>query len=123
MDSGVRRLYKSARPLSNRIIMLRFFARIAGFLILAAGFAAMVIDGTRSIAGQTLVLTPFGDLFRAKLPLIQQAIVQNLHPLLWDPIATALLRLPVWGVLALAGGLLIWMARRRRPVIGYTSRP
>ena len=103
--------------------MLRFLARIAGFLVLAAGFAAMVIDGTRSIAAQAVVLTPFGDLFRAKLPVIQQAIVQNVHPLLWDPVATGLFRLPVWTVLAIGGGLLIWMARRRRPMIGYSSRP
>ena len=103
--------------------MFRFLARIAGFLILAAGFAAMVIDGTRSIAGSALILTPFGDLFRTKVPVLQQAIVQNIHPLLWDPVATGLLRLPVWIVLAVGGGLLIWMARRRRPVIGFSSRP
>ena len=123
MDSGVRTVYKSAHHHPTRIIMLRFLARIAGFIVLAAGFAAMVIDGTRSIAGQTIVLTPFGDLFRAKLPVIQQAIVQNVHPLLWDPIATALLRLPIWSVLALGGGALIWLARRRRPTIGFSSRP
>jgi hypothetical protein len=103
--------------------MLRFLARIAGFIVLAAGFAALVIDGTRSIAGHTLMLTPFGALFSGKLPALQQALVQNIHPLLWDPVTTGLLRLPVWIVLAIGGGFLIWIARRRRPMIGYSSRP
>jgi hypothetical protein len=42
---------------------------------------------------------------------------------LWDPVATGVLRLPVWVVLAAGGGFLIWIARRRRPMIGYSSRP
>jgi hypothetical protein len=103
--------------------MFRLLARIAGFLVLAAGFAALVIDGTRSIAGHEIILTPFGDLLRTRLPALQQAIVQNIHPLLWDPVTTGLLRLPVWLVLAAAGGLLLWVARRRAPAIGYSSRP
>jgi hypothetical protein len=103
--------------------MLRFLFRIAGLLTLAAGFVALVVDGTRSIAAGTLLLTPFGELLTSKLPVIQQAVVRNVHPLLWDPVATGLLRLPIWLVLALGGLFLLWVTRRRAPIIGYTSRP
>ena len=103
--------------------MLRFVLRLAGLFTLAAGFAALVIDGTRSIAAGALLLTPFGELLKSRLPTLQQVIGHDLHPLLWDPVATGLLRLPVWVVLAAGGALLLWMARRRAPVIGYTSRP
>jgi len=103
--------------------MFRFLARIAGLLALAAGFAALIIDGTRSIAAHAVVLTPFGDLLRNRIPDLQQSIVRNIHPLLWDPVTVDLLRLPIWVVLAIAGGLLLWLARRRPPPIGYSSRP
>ena len=103
--------------------MLRLLLRIAGLLTLAAGFVALVVDGTRSIAAGALLLTPFGEVLTTKLPVIQQAIVRNVHPLLWDPVATDLLRLPIWLVLALGGLFMLWIARRRAPVIGYTSRP
>ena len=103
--------------------MFRFLLRVGGLIALAAGFVALVIDGTRSIAAGAVLLTPFGELLTTKLPVIQQVIGHNLHPLLWDPVATSLLRLPIWLVFAITGLLLLRMARRRAPGIGYTSRP
>ena len=102
--------------------MLRFLSRLIGLLILAAGFAALVIDGTRSIAGSRIYVTPVSLLFGAKLPVMQQAIVRNAHPLLWDPVMTSLLRLPIWLALAVVGLLFLRMAQRRAPTIGYSSR-
>ncbi len=102
--------------------MLRFIVRVAAMLVLAAGFAALVIDGTRSIAGGELSLTPFSDLLKSRLPGLEQAIGKNIHPLLWDPVATSLLRLPAWLVLALLGLLLLRVARRRVPAPGALAR-
>ncbi len=90
--------------------------------MLAAGFAALVIDGTRSIAGSEPSLTPFSILFASKLPLMREAITRNIHPLLWDPVTTSLLRLPIWLVLAIAGLFLLWIARPRAPGVGYSTR-
>ena len=45
--------------------MIRFPLRLAGFLLIAAGFVALVIDGTRSIAGQRLLMTSVSDTWRA----------------------------------------------------------
>ncbi len=102
--------------------MLRIFAGLVGLLALAAGFASLVIDGTRSIAGSQISLTPLGSLFAAKLPVFEKA-VEHLHPMLWDPVAVDVLRLPVWVVLAVVGLIFTRLARRRPPEIGFVARP
>jgi hypothetical protein len=107
--------------------MLRFLARSCGLVLLAAGFAALIIDGTRSIAASALMISPFGDmcayLFPRLFPLLQPAVERNLHPLLWDPILKGFLMAPSWVVLPAFGFLLLWMAKRRRIAIGHSSRP
>ena len=56
--------------------MLRFLLRALALLALAAGFAAIIIDGTRSIAGAELSLTPVSDLIKPRLP----GLAQMAHP-------------------------------------------
>lgn len=48
--------------------MIRFLFRLLGFLILAAGFVALVIDGTRSIAAGALAFTPLKTSWSAVSP-------------------------------------------------------
>ena len=102
--------------------MLRFLVRFAGLLALAAAFAALVVDGTRSIAASALSLTPVSLLLGGRVPAQRQALVGKLHPLLWDPVTTTFLRLPLWLVLGAAGLFLMWIARRREPGVGYSTR-
>ena len=99
--------------------MLRLALRLFGLLTLAGAFAALVIDGTRSIAAGEVMLTPLGStaiwLFPAKFPILQPAVERHLHPWLWDPLLVSLLLTPTF--LALGGlGLLLFAAglRRRR---------
>lgn len=107
--------------------MLRIISRTIGLLLLAAGFAALIVDGTRSIAASALKLSHFGDLcgqiFPNAFPLLQPAVERNIHPLLWDPILRGFFLAPSWLVLMAFGLLLLWMAQRRRTAIGYSSRP
>ncbi len=107
--------------------MLRFFVRALGLLLLAAGFAALIIDGTRSIAAGGLTMARFGDLCAYFLPrvypLLQPAIERNVHPLLWDPVMMGFFLAPSWIVLTAFGLLLLWMAKRRSVTIGHSSRP
>ena len=107
--------------------MIRFVLRVLGLLTLAAGFAAMVVDGARSIAASSLKLISFGDLcvtlFPVRFPLLQPMIERQIHPLLWNPVLTTFFALPDWLVLALFGLLLLWAAQPRRAQIGYSSRP
>lgn len=107
--------------------MLRFLARAFGLVLLAGGFAALIVDGTRSIAASAVVLSRFGDLcsaaFPTAFPLLQPAVERNLHPLLWDPVMKGLFLAPGWIVLTAFGLLFLWLARRRRTRIGFSSRP
>jgi hypothetical protein len=112
--------------LDRRAFMLRFLARFAGLLLLAGGFAALIVDGTRSIAAGMIELTSLGQTIQyiapAKFDLIEPA-VRRLHPLLWDLILVHLFQLPTWAILAFCGLLVLYAARPRAPKIGFSSRP
>lgn len=106
--------------------MIRFVVRLVALFALAAGFAVLVIDGTRSIAANQIVMTPFGETFATFFPkqfAALQPMATALDPLLWDPLLRTFFRLPTWLVLTVFGTILFWLARRPRPKIGYSSRP
>ena len=106
--------------------MIRFLVRFAGFLLIAAAFVAVVIDGIRSIAAGRLVLTPLGEagfrLFPKTFPLIEPGVVRHVHPVLWDPILLNLFTLPTWLVTGLLGIVLLYLGRRPAPPVGVLSR-
>ena len=106
--------------------MLRLLVRFAGLLLLAGGFAALIVDGTRSIAAGAVAQTALGQtvhwLVPAKFDQIAPA-VQRLHPLLWDPVLVHLFQVPTWAILGVCGAGLLYFARSRAPQIGYSSRP
>lgn len=106
--------------------MIRFPLRLAGFLLIAAGFVALVIDGTRSIAGQRLLMTSVSDTWRAihldSLGEVQKALQASGPAWLWDPLALTLLALPTSAVGLALGTLLMLAGRRREPQIGVIGR-
>jgi hypothetical protein len=103
--------------------MLRFLFRALALLTFAAGFAAVIVDGTRSIAGNELNLTPLGVFLQGRIPALENIIGRNIHPFLWDPVTVNLLKMPIWAFLALLGMVFLWLASRGRPgVVGRTSR-
>ena len=106
--------------------MLRAIFRFVGLMFLAAGFAALVVDGSKSIASNAIVLTPLGatiaQLAPAKLPLLQAALEKKFGPWAWNPAAVTLLATPDWLAAGLLGGLLFLVTRRRRAPIGWSSR-
>lgn len=97
---------------------LRFLFRLIGTCIIAAGFVALVIDGTRSIADGALTLTAFGDLLSGidpDLPANAQGFIQGgIAPWLWDPVALWILAQPSFAVLAVFGATLVLAGRRPR---------
>ncbi len=106
--------------------MLRFIFRTIGLLILAGAFAAVIVDGTRSIAAGAPVFTPIGQALAAIAPTSVAALdtaAQLVHPLLRDPGLRVLLALPLWMLGGVVGGFLLIFTRPRRPVIGFSSRP
>lgn len=105
--------------------MIRFVFRILGFFLLAGAFAALVIDGTRSIAAGVLSLTPFGKTIAWLAPDKIQSLkptLDHLTPLLWDPVMVHLLLLPTWLVVGVVGTLIMVLGQKPRPKIGYSSR-
>ena len=118
------------RNLSLRIATgsgrVRFLLRLIGYLAVAAGFVALVIDGARSIANAGLRFTPVGEVLIAvvqeRYQLIQPAIERNIHPWLWDPVLLTVLRSPVALAALLLGFALLWLGRRPQEAIGIVTR-
>ena len=105
--------------------MFRLLFRFAGLLLLAGAFAALVVDGTRSVAAGTMAIVPFGRTSSALFPdafLKLHKVVEAHLPLLWDPVLVTLFLLPTWLVLGVLGLVVFAATRRRSPKIGYARR-
>jgi hypothetical protein len=104
--------------------MIRFVFRFVGFLILAAAFAALLYDGTKTIAGSDIYVTPFQvtwtNFHPASLQWLQPAIERHFPTWVWDPVMMNILAAPTWLVLGVLGALLILIGRKKRPLIGYS---
>ncbi|MEA2838959.1 MAG: hypothetical protein QOF41_289 [Methylobacteriaceae bacterium] len=105
--------------------MIRLVFRFLGVLLLAAAFAALIIDGTKSIAASAVIYTPAADtaaqIFPDKFKLLQPAL-ERIHPTLWNPVMADILRLPVWVIVAIFGVICLLLGRKPRPKIGYSRR-
>jgi hypothetical protein len=100
--------------------MFRFLIKAIGLWIVAAGFIAAVVDGTRSVAASSLVMTPFGqswfEFSPGTLNLSQAVIQRNVAPWLWDPVIQTALMAPTALVLMGLGFLIMLLGtKRRRP--------
>ena len=105
--------------------MLRLCFKSLGLLLLAGAFAALVVDGTRSVAAGTPALLPLGRTASALFPNAFLAMHQQVSthaPMLWDPVMVTILLLPAWLVLGMVGLVLLAVTRRRAPKIGYSRR-
>ncbi len=106
--------------------MLRVLLRLFALLLLAAAFSALVIDGTKSIGSDSVIVTPLAQVLAevapAKFPLMQAAVEKRFGPWAWDPALKTLLALPAWLFAGALGGALFAATRRRVVRIGYSSR-
>jgi hypothetical protein len=106
--------------------MFRVTFRFLGLLLLAAAFAALVVDGTRSIAGGALSLATFEQtmlwLMPNKFPVLKEAAQHGLPSFLWNPVMVDVLKMPTWAVVGALGILLMLVSQKRRPKIGYSNR-
>jgi hypothetical protein len=105
---------------------VRFLLRLIGYLLVAAGFVALVIDGARSIANSALQFTVLGEtlqgLLRERYSWIQPAIERNIHPLLWDPVLLNLMLAPTALAAMLLGLLFVRLGARPQETIGIVTR-
>ena len=106
--------------------MLRFLSRFLGFLCLAGGFVALVYDGARSVANNTVRVTTLSEVlftvFKDKSGALQ-ASVQGLAPWLWDLLVLPLTLAPASLIGLGAGAVLLWLGQPGREPIGFLTRP
>jgi hypothetical protein len=102
-------------PRAVSVSSMRFLARIIGFLCVAGGFVALVIDGTRTIANGAWAPVALGDVaagaFPKLFPMLQPA-VERLRPFLWSPVLATVLAAPTFVVGMGLGFLLLLLGRR-----------
>jgi hypothetical protein len=97
--------------------MIRFLFRLLGFLILAGGFVALVIDGTRAVASGVIVFTTTEAGWTAASP----ETLQSARELVGATGAGALnfvLGQPLALTLGVIGILFMLIGRRRRRPVG-----
>ena len=107
--------------------MIRFVFRFLGLWILAAGFVALVRDGTKSIAGNAVFITQLSEdwtnIHATSLQSLQTVIAERVEPYvgrwLWDPVVLGILAAPTFVVLGIIGSILILIGRKKKKLIGY----
>jgi hypothetical protein len=87
--------------------MFRFLFRLMATFALAVAVIMAVLDVTRTIAASRLVLTPLRESWLGVSPStlerVQSFIMDNTHPLIWNPVMVFILDQPgfvVFGVIA-----------------------
>jgi len=102
--------------------MFRFLFRLMATFSLAVATIMAVLDVTRTIAASRLVLTPLGDSWRSVSPVTleqtQSFIVENAHPLVWNPVMVFILGLPGFAVFGVLAFLLYAIGHRPERRIG-----
>ena len=103
--------------------MIRFVFRFFGLWVLAAGFVALVRDGTKSIAGNAIFITRLGEdwnnLHGASQDAFKALVERYAGPAAWELVQLYLLAAPSWLVLGIVGSLFILIGRKKKPLIGY----
>ncbi len=97
--------------------MIRFIFRVLATVSLAIAVIMSVLDATRSIAADALVLTPLSESWRAvssgTYEAAEAAVSEVIAPYAWDPVVLTLLSAPGFAVF-LVLALLFYMIGRRR---------
>ncbi len=96
--------------------MLRLLTRFLAQLLLAGGFIALIVDGTRSIAGGRLAVTSMSTGLSELFPALYaglRASVSARSQWLWDPVMTGVMAIPVSLSLAGLGALFILISAKR----------
>jgi hypothetical protein len=102
--------------------MFRFLFRLMATVALAVAVIMAVLDVTRTIAASRLVLTSLGESWigvsPSTLERTQSFIVENAHPLVWNPVMTFILGQPGFAVFGVLAFLLYAIGRRPERRIG-----
>ena len=102
--------------------MIRFLFRLLATFALAVATIMAVLDATRSIAADQLVLTlltvSWSSVSPDTLDAFRLFVTEKGHPLLWDPVGVWILNQPGMFVFLAIAFLLYAIGRRRAEKIG-----
>jgi hypothetical protein len=98
--------------------VMRLFFRIVGTWLLGMALVLLIIDGTRSLAANGLVISSLGDtwtlLHAQSLEEVRLFLATRFFGPLLEGVIAALLALPAWVVLGVPGAFIAWLGRTRR---------
>ena len=102
--------------------MFKMISRVLGLWAMAGAFVAAVIDGMKSIAASTPVVTSafaaWSELTPSSLGALRGVVEGRIGAAAWSGTTGTVLALPTWALLALIGAALILLGRRRAAPIG-----
>ena len=97
---------------------MRLLLRILGTVLIAFAVILLIIDGTKSLGANAIVLTSLQDTWTMLHPQSLDAVKQFFETRLFGPVletvVSALLSFPGWAVVGVPGVLLAWAGRSRR---------
>jgi len=99
--------------------MLRLVVRFVSILFLASGLVAVIVDGTRSLAGGSLYVTTLANALQALKPLALEELQATFGAHVSVALAYALMLIPVSLALCGVGALLFVVSHKHRATIGY----
>lgn len=97
---------------------MRLLLRLLGTWLLGMALILLIIDGTRSLAASTIVMTSlaetWGTLHMQSLEDVRAFLATRFFGPLLEGVVDGILALPGWLVLGVPGGFLAWLGRTRR---------
>ncbi|MEP7239515.1 MAG: hypothetical protein ABI697_01400 [Devosia sp.] len=97
---------------------MRLLLRILGTLLIAVAVILLVIDGSRSLAANALVITPldatWGQIHPDSLAALRGFFATRLLGPVLEVVINTLLGLPGWAVIGVPGIVIAWAGRSRR---------
>lgn len=97
---------------------MRLILRLLGTWLVGIALILLIIDGTRSLGANTVVMTSLGDawtmLHAQSLVQLREFLATRFFGPLLDVVINALLTFPAWAVLGVPGVFIAWLGRSRR---------
>ena len=97
---------------------MRLVLRVLGTWLLGMALILVIVDGTKTLAANSLVITSLNEVWGwfgiGSLDALRGFFDSRLFGPLLDPTLDFLLTCPAWAVLAVPGIVLAWLGRSRR---------
>jgi hypothetical protein len=97
---------------------MRLLLRLTGTWLLGLALILLIIDGTRSLAANAIVMTPLAETWASihaqSLADFRAFLASRYFGAVLETVVEGALALPGWAVLGVPGAVLAWMGRTRR---------